>query len=74
MSDVPGRARGATHPAARLTDDAVREIRAAPARSGATLAQKFGVSRATVSLVRARKIWTHVVDLPPSPANVGELS
>ena len=46
------------HHNAKLTSEAVREIRATSKRgSGSSLARKFGVTEGTISLVRSRKIW-----------------
>jgi hypothetical protein len=58
--------RGAAHPNARLSEDAVREIRRRRA-SGVTLAviaAEFGVSMVLVSLIYRRKAWRHVADEP----------
>lgn len=53
---------GELHGAAKLTVEAVREIRAAPREngSGRRLASKFGVSPATVTNVRKGLVWGHV--------------
>jgi NUMOD4 motif-containing protein len=46
------------HHNAKLTSDAVREIRATTKRgTGVILAKKFGVTDGTISMVRSRKIW-----------------
>lgn len=50
---------GEKHGEAKLTDDAVREIRSSKVK-GRELAAKFGVSESAVSLVRRGKSWTHV--------------
>lgn len=54
--------RGSSHGHAKLTADDVRIIRAADTAvgSGRKLAAWFGVSTATISLIRNRKIWTHI--------------
>ena len=52
--------RGERHGESKLTEDAVREIRAS-SRTGRELADKFGVSESAVSLVRRGKSWTHVL-------------
>lgn len=54
--------RGVKTPAAKLNDDAVREIRASVADGvpQKTLAAKFGVSAGAISLIVARKTWGHV--------------
>lgn len=49
---------GSLHPNAKLTEEAVREIRATAGQSMA-LARKFGVADATIYAVRSRKIWKH---------------
>ena len=46
---------------AKLTDAAVREIRASPLKNR-ELAEKFGVDPSIVSEVKARKRWHHVKD------------
>lgn len=50
---------GEQHHAAKLTDDAVREIRAS-SDSALDLSRRYGVSRATVQDVNDRKTWKHV--------------
>lgn len=58
-------ARGVSHPRAKLTESAVRAIRAAPAATAlerAALAARFGVSRATLYDVRAARTWAHITD------------
>lgn len=54
--------RGERNGAARLNDEAVREIRAAPRNhgSGAVLARRYGVSRDSIYEVRAGRRWSHV--------------
>ena len=59
-----GRARkrglpGVTHHAAKMTPEAVREIRAG-GKSDAHWATHFGVSRATVHAIRTGKTWAHI--------------
>lgn len=51
--------RGERHHAAKLTDAAVRDIRAS-SKTSTALAGYYRVSVALVSSVRLRKIWTHV--------------
>jgi hypothetical protein len=55
--------RGEGHYATKITDEDVREIRASFKRgvTGVVLAQHFGISRATVSLIVHRKRWSNVV-------------
>lgn len=55
----PGLLRGSRHPAAKLTETDVREIRASP-RSGVDLAERYGVSTNVISRIRRRKIWTSI--------------
>jgi DNA-binding transcriptional regulator YiaG len=55
-----GYVRGETHPAAVLTEDDVRAIRAARNRSQSELAAEYGVTQSCVSLVRRRVTWKHV--------------
>jgi transposase-like protein len=57
------RARGSAHGNARLTEEAVREIRQMYATGRHTqceLARRFGVSSGTVSNVVNRRFWAHV--------------
>lgn len=54
------RARGEDHPAAKLDDAAVREIRRRAGDRASSLAQEFGVAPITIERVRARVTWTHV--------------
>lgn len=60
---TPGkRTRGERHGQSKLTDDAVREIRAL--RQGGAMqravATRFGVSQSVISLVMRGRAWTHV--------------
>ena len=50
---------GASHPQAKLDDDAIEHIRTSN-RDGATLALMYGVSRAHISVIRSRRVWKHV--------------
>jgi len=52
--------RGQEHSQAKLTEDQVRSIRhrLAQGEKGYVLAAEFGVSKATVSLIKNRKLWT----------------
>lgn len=43
----------------KLTDDAVREIRASK-ETHSVLAKKYGVSGSLISMVQTRRIWKHV--------------
>lgn len=51
--------RGEGHFAAKLTEEAVRSIRAS-GELGVVLARRYGVYPTLISMVRNRKIWTHV--------------
>jgi DNA-binding transcriptional regulator YiaG len=53
-------AKGEKSVRAKLTEAAVREIRAEPRISRAALAKKYGVCETTIHAVRAREKWTHV--------------
>src|SRR5262245_26563437 len=50
---------GMLHGIVKLTDDQVREIRAS-SELQRVIAERFGVDRAHISLIRSRKIWKHV--------------
>lgn len=50
---------GENHHKAKLTEDDVREIRAANATTRA-LARVYGVSQVTIHHIRTRKLWKHV--------------
>lgn len=52
-------ARGVMLPIAKLKDDDVRVIRSSTL-TGVELAKMFGVSQATISLIRSKKNWKHV--------------
>lgn len=60
--DAPGRAIGERHPAAVLTEETVREIRAAYAsgESQVSLGKRYGLRQSSVSRVVLRKSWKHV--------------
>lgn len=52
---------GEAHGCARLTEEAVRIIRALPRKTSRTmLAEKYGVSRATITEIRSRRTWRHI--------------
>lgn len=53
--------RGVQLPQAKLTDEGVREIRGATGTQS-EIAKRFGVHQASVSRIKARKIWKHVLD------------
>lgn len=48
------------HARSKLTPEAVREIRAAPPRSGGRLARKYGVSPTAIMYVRRGTNWKHL--------------
>jgi Homeodomain-like domain len=52
--------RGEANNASKLTEAAVRSIRADDEHTVAEISQEHGVSRRTVQRVKARKIWGHV--------------
>ena len=54
-----GDARGTKNPAARLTEDDIRAIRASTERS-VDLAAKYGVSRHNIWAIRRRLYWPHI--------------
>lgn len=54
-----GKNRGELQPLAKLTDDAVREIRRST-EMNKVLAKRYGVDPMAISLARRRKTWTHV--------------
>lgn len=62
--DMKGRARGGSRPgekhhAAKLTDDQINEIRKATGLQR-EIAERFGVSQQSVSMIRNRKTWNHI--------------
>ncbi len=52
---------GSRNPSAKLTEESVREIRAALRRGEVArrVAERFGVSSATVSQIKTGKVWAH---------------
>ena len=52
--------RGEQHAMAKLTEEAVREIRKFIGYRTAGIAAKYGVSTDTIKLVRQNKLWQHV--------------
>lgn len=52
-------AKGVGHGMASLTDDQVRDIRAAVGRQR-DIAKAFGICQATVYYIKSRKTWTHL--------------
>lgn len=53
------RLRGENHPLAKLTASQVTSIRAS-ASSHSTLANRFGVSRSLITLIKSRQGWSHI--------------
>jgi DNA-binding XRE family transcriptional regulator len=53
-------ARGEKVGASKLTEEQVHEIRATKGVIQKELAEKFGVSRATINRIIKRKAWAHV--------------
>lgn len=53
-------AHGTVHAHAKLTDELVREIRRTPG-TNADVAAAFDVAASTISYIRNRKTWKHVV-------------
>lgn len=51
--------RGERHPASKLTESTVRDIRSSPL-SGRKLARELGIDRSTIQYIRQRKLWRHV--------------
>lgn len=51
---------GTTHGAAKLTEEQVHLIRAAPPRQGGKLAKQFGVSRNVIFAIRSGRTWKHL--------------
>lgn len=51
--------KGEAHFNAKLNDEIVRLIRTSP-ETGCALADRLGVSKGTISLVRNRKVWAHL--------------
>lgn len=51
---------GERNPGAKLTEDAVREIRASRNESSGALARRFGVSPRAIRFVLANETWGHV--------------
>lgn len=54
--------RGSEHTQAKLTDEQVRAIRGrlAAGDKGYMLAAEYAVSKATISLIKNRKLWAHL--------------
>ena len=48
---------GESHPAAKLTESDVLEIRAAEGMTQSALATRYGVSRSLVGQIRTGKVW-----------------
>jgi|SRR5271170_2141735 len=54
-----GRRKGTKHALAKLNDEQVLAVRAS-VKQGRILARELGVSEALISLIRSRKIWSHI--------------
>jgi DNA-binding transcriptional regulator YiaG len=52
--------KGIKHPKAKLTEEQVRQIRARVGEKQRVLAEEYGVSRETISLISSRKVWAHL--------------
>lgn len=50
---------GERHPRAKLTEDAVRDIRSSD-ESAQVMADRYKVKRVTIYAVRSRRLWRHV--------------
>jgi hypothetical protein len=59
MARGDGYAKGERHPQAKLTEEAVRFIRASSDTIGA-IARKFSISKKTARQARSCKTWRHV--------------
>ena len=56
-------ARGRRYPVAKLSEDAVREIRTSRETNKA-LSERFGVADSGISRIRSRQLWAWVTDAP----------
>ena len=56
----PNHSRGESHYLSKLTEEAVREIRATTGQTG-PLADKYGVSRTAIKLARNGRTWSHLI-------------
>lgn len=54
--------RGTKHHRVKLTEADVKAIRSQPSRKGRDLAEKYGVSPMTISVIRSRKRWQWLED------------
>jgi hypothetical protein len=54
------RCHGSTHVGAKLTEAQVVAIRETVGVTNVALAEQYGVSNQLISMVRTRKIWTHI--------------
>lgn len=52
--------RGEAHGHAKLTEGDVLAIRSSSGITGRAMASQYGVSPATICLIRSRKIWSHI--------------
>lgn len=60
MRNKGRQARGELHPAAKLSADDVRSIRAMVGSTCRAVGEQYSVSPMTVSLIRRRKLWAHL--------------
>ena len=60
--------RGSDMPGAKLTEDAVRDIKSNPGISLGFLAKRYGVSRQCIANVRNGVSWGHIHASPDSGA------
>ena len=61
-NEAKGYVRGESSPNAKLTEEAVRDIRSSPNVPLGDLAKAHGVSRSSVWLVRTGRTWAHILD------------
>lgn len=54
------RKHGSAHVGAKLTEAQVLAIRGASALTNLQLADQYGVSNQLISMIRTRKVWTHI--------------
>lgn len=54
------RVRGSRNGNSKLTEDEVRSIRSAEGLTHQALADKFGVGQPLITMIRNRKIWSHI--------------
>lgn len=52
--------RGEKHGACKISEEIARTIKGSPHKSGRALAEEFGISPASVSMIRSGKNWSHL--------------